>query len=755
MVKKRNLAAASSTSGGAAAKASSNLPKRSAPDAPPLASTPSAPPSSVAVAKPGDWLASSITKRDEKRARSLGLISSDEENVILPGAISRPNPPAGFIVMFLSFLYRGLSLPAHEFLHSLLRTYEIQLWQLAPNSILHVAVFITLCEAFLGIEPHFGLWKKIFFVKRYSSSNGPFVIGGVGFVVRSEVNYFSFPMRESVQGWRLKWFYVKDSSTTESQLPRFADVLEAKPRHSWKNILSPDEKTTADKLFAKFLRIKESDGQTMIGTEVAAVFLKRRVQPIMARVRPMWLYSCPKDETRINIAKLSEKELLDEVRRLTLFSQEDSIPLISSYSPLDADHPLTEIPIVSENLHDLPNDTSEGRGSSTPVDFHTAEHDDPIDSEAVFADPSPPANDTCDTAGSVRDDDADHDAFINAAVEEVRAPPVKRSTVGFADEDDLFDLDEGLIEPPPKKAKSDAALPDVAASEASAPTATPRLKYRLPPPFLRGRIFLRLSPPQLLLQEKLIALVSRFCAETQLKIPELMSKGLFSRKNHGEGQAGGGPRPQDHRRRGLGGSAPPYGGASGSPSAPSGLLRGFDLTTHGVRRNRRRHPNTAAIAKSVSGPKLRSALRRDGVEEIIAIITTDASPSTSHVSPSMSALQEVDSLKEELSRLKEKLKEEEASRLVAEARVTENDEFLRQSSLALLEAADIPADAFDKVPNNSPTNSVSMTLAAHQLTRELLDKGKGAMARMHSMIFDVYARFYSCRQCWASKSRGL
>ncbi|KAK1666156.1 hypothetical protein QYE76_054315 [Lolium multiflorum] len=41
---------------------------------------------------------------------------------------------------------------------------------------------------------------------------------------------------------------------------------------------------------------------------------------------------------------------------------------------------------------------------------------------------------------------------------------------GFADEDDLLDC---FIEPPPKKAKSDAALPDVAASEASAPTATP------------------------------------------------------------------------------------------------------------------------------------------------------------------------------------------------------------------------------------------------------------------------------------------
>jgi hypothetical protein len=87
--------------------------------------------------------------------------------------------------MFLMFLFRGLSLPAHEFLRCLLLSYGIQLWQLIPNYILHLAIFITTCEAFLGIDPHCGLWKTMFFVKRYSGSNGP---------------YFNFPMRESVQG---------------------------------------------------------------------------------------------------------------------------------------------------------------------------------------------------------------------------------------------------------------------------------------------------------------------------------------------------------------------------------------------------------------------------------------------------------------------------------------------------------------------------------------------------------------------------
>ncbi|KAK1601871.1 hypothetical protein QYE76_016454 [Lolium multiflorum] len=59
------------------------------------------------------------------------------------------------------------------------------------------------------------------------------------------------------------------------------------------------------------------------------------------------------------------------------------------------------------------------------------------------------------------------------------------------------------------------------------------------------------------------------------------------------------------------------------------------------------------------------------------------------------ARQEVDSLKEELNKLKERLKEEEA-------RTAEKDELLRQSALALLEAADIPATALDKIPSNSP-----------------------------------------------------
>jgi hypothetical protein len=42
------------------------------------------------------------------------------------------------------------------------------------------------------------------------------------------------------------------------------------------------KKSVADRLFERVQQIKESDGQTMIGTEIVVVFLKRLIQPVMS-----------------------------------------------------------------------------------------------------------------------------------------------------------------------------------------------------------------------------------------------------------------------------------------------------------------------------------------------------------------------------------------------------------------------------------------------------------------------------------------
>ncbi|KAK1665740.1 hypothetical protein QYE76_053899 [Lolium multiflorum] len=87
------------------------------------------------------------------------------------------------------------------------------------------------------------------------------------------------------------------------------------------------------------------------------------------------------------------------------------------------------------------------------------------------------------------------------------------------------------------------------------------------------------------------------------------------------------------------------------------------------------------------------------------------------------ARQEVDSLKEELNKLKERLKEEEA-------RAAEKDELLRRLPWPYLHPCYCLGHNSKQFPSKWCVDG-----SRRPPTRELLDKGKGALTRMHSMIF--------------------
>jgi hypothetical protein len=66
-------------------------------------------------------------------------------------------------VVYVPFLIRGLALPISPFFCGLLLDfYNLNLTHLNPNSILQISIFVHLCEAYLGILPHFGLWKYLY-----------------------------------------------------------------------------------------------------------------------------------------------------------------------------------------------------------------------------------------------------------------------------------------------------------------------------------------------------------------------------------------------------------------------------------------------------------------------------------------------------------------------------------------------------------------------------------------------------------------
>jgi hypothetical protein len=161
------------------------------------------------------WVPSEFEESDLNKAKKEGFLAG-AASIVFPGTKRIPNPLSDYGVMFLAFLLCGLSLPAHEFLHGLLFVYGVQLHQLTPNSILHITYFITLYESFLGIDPHWIIWKFLFRLRPSVSLAKNPELGGAIVSVRAESHYLEFNMAISVQGWRKKWFYIMDQKTASS-----------------------------------------------------------------------------------------------------------------------------------------------------------------------------------------------------------------------------------------------------------------------------------------------------------------------------------------------------------------------------------------------------------------------------------------------------------------------------------------------------------------------------------------------------------
>jgi hypothetical protein len=205
--------------------------------------------------------------------------------------------------MFLAFLLRGISLPAHEFLRGLFFVYGVQLHQLTPNSILYIACFITLCESFIGIDPHWILWKFLFRLRPSVSLDKNPKLGGAVISVRAESHYLEFNMVVLVQGWRKKWFYIKDQKTASSDQFGLAPFDANKSLMKLTSWDSPPIETKVDcvkPLLSRIQSLKSAAGGGLTGTQLMAFFLQRRIQPLQARVSKLWTYSGLDDPSRVS-----------------------------------------------------------------------------------------------------------------------------------------------------------------------------------------------------------------------------------------------------------------------------------------------------------------------------------------------------------------------------------------------------------------------------------------------------------------------
>lgn len=114
------------------------------------------------------------------------------------------------VVLFTSFCERGVGIPISKFFRSVLDFYGIQLHNLNPNGIIHLAVFAHACEAFLGIEPSLLLFRYLYHVKPQPRGSKIETVGGAGIQFRQNMkdNWFDMPLKDSCGPWKSEWFVI-------------------------------------------------------------------------------------------------------------------------------------------------------------------------------------------------------------------------------------------------------------------------------------------------------------------------------------------------------------------------------------------------------------------------------------------------------------------------------------------------------------------------------------------------------------------
>jgi hypothetical protein len=115
-------------------------------------------------------------------------------------------------VVFMHFLIRGLALPASPFFCDLLDFYDLNLTHLNPKYILQIAIFVHLCEAFLGILPQFGLWRYLYHCRPGMAGGQHLLVGGASLELRQgrKIEYLDIPLKDNIKGCSLEWFTMEN-----------------------------------------------------------------------------------------------------------------------------------------------------------------------------------------------------------------------------------------------------------------------------------------------------------------------------------------------------------------------------------------------------------------------------------------------------------------------------------------------------------------------------------------------------------------
>jgi hypothetical protein len=170
-------------------------------------------------------------------------------------------------------------------------------------------------------------------------------LGGAVISVLPEMQYLEFSISASVQGWRTKWFYIKDrkaSSEDEYGLAPFDASKELKKLASWDSPPTDAEMEEIAPLLTPIQALKGGKGGALSGIQLMMFFVQRRVQPLQYRLSKLWNYSGLVDSSRISGDLMEKQEVDKRVKSLTKLTKDHAVAdLAADY--FNSVHPLPKV----------------------------------------------------------------------------------------------------------------------------------------------------------------------------------------------------------------------------------------------------------------------------------------------------------------------------------------------------------------------------------------------------------------------------
>ena len=160
-------------------------------------------------------MVSSVTEGDIKKLRGAGYLAANIAHRLPTAGQIVPTPEPHERVVFLHHFLRGLGFPLHPFFRGLMFYYGLDFHDLAPNFILNITAFIVVCEAFLRIRPHFGLWLKTFNIKPKVVGGQQAECGGAMVGKMPNIIWLEGSFVETIKGWQSAWFYITEPRDTK------------------------------------------------------------------------------------------------------------------------------------------------------------------------------------------------------------------------------------------------------------------------------------------------------------------------------------------------------------------------------------------------------------------------------------------------------------------------------------------------------------------------------------------------------------